>query len=84
MLSHDKEIPIGDLITVESLIVLDGVLHQKTVRVPKDNECNTNVVSTPFLASNRKLFKIAEVRFCVNHSQKGTSAKLRNSSSAER
>ena len=73
MLSHEDYIPIDRPIPAEPLIVLNGWLHGKAVKVLQDDRCNTNVVLTQCLRSNRKVFKIAEVRSCVNHPQKDTS-----------
>ena len=73
MLSHEDYIPTDGSIPVEPLIVLNGWRHGRAVKVLKDDGCNTNVVSTQFLRNNRKLFKIAKVRSCLNHSQRDTS-----------
>ena len=73
MLIHEDYIPTDGPIAVELLNVLKGWLHGKAVKVLKDDECDTNVLSTQFLRNTRTLFKIAKVRSCVNHSQKDTS-----------
>ena len=70
MLSYEDYMSTDGPIAVEPLIVLNGGLHGKAV--PKEDGCNTNVVSKQCLRKNRKLFKIAKVQSCVNHSQKYT------------
>ena len=49
--SNDDEVP------VEELMIIDGNLEGKNVKVLKDDGCNTNVVSKAFFNKNRKLFK---------------------------
>lgn len=73
MLSHDDNMPNGAAISVESLIILDGVLHGKEVRVVKEDRCNTNSASLQFPESSRKLLEIAKVRIFVNCSEECTS-----------
>ena len=72
MLNHEDYIPTDGPIQGEPLIVLNSWLHGKVAKVLKDDGCNTNVVSTQVLRNDRKLFKIAKVRSCANHSQKDT------------
>lgn len=51
-----EDIPIDGPIPMEDLIVLDGSLEGKRVRVLKDDGCNTNVVSHEFFRKHRKNF----------------------------
>ena len=48
MLSHEDYIPTDGPIPVEPLILLNGWLHGKAVKVVNDDGCNTNVVSMHF------------------------------------
>ena len=73
MLSHEDYIFTDRPIPLQLLFVLNYWLHGKAVKVFKEDGCNTNVVSPQCLRNNRKLFKIAKERSCVNHSQNDTS-----------
>jgi len=44
----EKTVTVNGSFTVNELIVLDGTLEKKRVRVLKDDGCNTNVVSRSF------------------------------------
>jgi len=69
--SHDEDSTEG-LIPVEPLLVLDGDLNGKRVRVLKDDGCNTNVVSHDFFMNNRKLFSVVKKNVEVRHSKRET------------
>ena len=53
---------------LEDLILLDGSLEGKRVRVLKDDGCNTNVVSRDFFRRNKKHLKFEECDVQVKHS----------------
>lgn len=67
-----NDIPIDEPIPMDDLIVLEGFLDGKRVRVLKDDGCNTNVVSREFFNKNRKNFKWKNCNVEVSHSQKGS------------
>ena len=62
-------IPIDEPVPMEDLIVLDGSLDGKRVRVLKDDGCNTNVVSHEFFSKNRRYFKWKKCKIEVRHSK---------------
>lgn len=70
--SRDDNTPTKNEIPVEPLIVMYGALQGKSVKVLKDDGCNTNVVSRQFVQNNRSLFEIVDKKVQVNHSKKGT------------
>jgi hypothetical protein len=69
--THDSERADGcrdDIIPIEPLFVLDGMLNGKPVRILKDDGCNTNVVSRKFVERNAEAFKMKSRNVMVNHS----------------
>ena len=72
--SRDENIPAEEPIPVELLLVLSGAMNGLSVKVLKDNGCNTNVVSREFLAKyrSRNIFELSQKNVTVEHSQKGT------------
>ncbi len=66
---------------LETLIVLEGSLNGKRVRVLKEDGCNTNVVSGEFLKNKSESFKVLKRPVEVMHSEDNTlekaSAELR-------
>lgn len=62
----DKEVPI------KPLIVLEGTINGKNVRMLKDDGCNTNLVSKEFLKRNRRLFKVISTITSIQHSMQGS------------
>ena len=72
--SHDDNIPMEDWIPVERLLVLSGTVNGLSVKVLKDDGCNTNAVSREFLAKyrGRNIFEVCQENVTVQHSQKGT------------
>ena len=72
--SRDKNIPTQEPIPVERLLVLSGTMNGLSVKVLKDDGCNTNVVSREFLAKyrSRNIFEVCQGYVRVQHSQKET------------
>ena len=57
---RDKnDIPTDELVPVASLIVLSGKLNGISVRVLKDDGCNTNVISRKFFGLHRQRFRVS-------------------------
>ena len=52
--SSDDNIPTEETIHLEHLLVLSGTMNGLSVRVLKDDGCNTNVVSREFLDKYRR------------------------------
>lgn len=69
---HRNEDVPNDELVFEDLIVLDGELSGKKVRVLKDDGCNTNVVSQEFFQKNQSRFHVAKVNVDVMHSEDRT------------
>lgn len=63
--SRDTE----DIVPVEELIVLNGALDGRKVKVLKDDGCNTNVVSRNFFEKNKSSFKWKRCNVEVRHSK---------------
>ena len=61
--SNDDEVP------VEELMVIDGTLEGKNVKILKDDGWNTNVLSKAFFNKNHKLFKWRRDDIVVWHSK---------------
>ncbi len=74
-----ENISIDDPIPMDVLMVLNGKLEGRRVKVLKDDGCNTNVVSKEFFKRNRKYFNVKKCNVEVSHSQKGS---VENSSQA--
>ena len=55
--TFDENISMNSSVVVKDLLVLDGTLEMKRVRVLKDDGCNTNVVSHEFFRKNKSCFK---------------------------
>ena len=72
--SRDDNIPTERPILVERLLVLRGTMNSLSLKVLKDDGCNTNVVSREFLAKfrSRNIFEVFLENVTVQHSQKGT------------
>ena len=72
--SRDDNIPMEEPIPVERLLVLSSTMNGLSVKVLKDDGCNTNVVSREFLAKyrNRNIFEVCQEDVTVQPSQKGT------------
>ncbi len=70
---RSEGIPIEGPIPIDRLIILDGLLHGKRVRVLKDDGCNTNVISQEFFERNRKEYNWKNCIVEVSNSQKGSS-----------
>ena len=60
---------VDGAVPLEDLIVLDGTLEEKRVRVLKDDGCNTNVVSHEFFERNRQNFNWEKCEVEVKHSK---------------
>jgi len=58
-------------IPLEPLLVLKGKLNSVSVRVLKDDGCNTNVVSKKIVDLNRQRFTVRKEKFVVQHSKDG-------------
>lgn len=61
-----------DSIPVEPLLVIEGLMNGKPVRILKDDGCNTNVISKEFYAAHPDLFEARETSVVVSHSQRGS------------
>jgi hypothetical protein len=57
-----------DSIPIKPLIVMNGTLNERNVRILKDDGCNTNVVSKKFVQKNAGAFKTMCRNVTVNHS----------------
>ena len=55
--TFDENISMNSSVVVKDLLVLDGTLDMKRVRLLKDDGCNTNVVSHEFSQKNKSCFK---------------------------
>ena len=73
--AKSEDIPIEGPIPMNDLMVLDGSLEGKRVRVLKDDGCNTNVVSREFFRKNRGLFNYDKCDVEVKHSDKNSNEK---------
>ena len=67
-----KVTPMDGPIPVEPLFVLSGKLNGVSVRVLKDDGCNTNVISHRFLDQHRQRFDVRKSRVIVQHSRDGS------------
>ena len=61
--------PTDGPIPVEPLLVLNGKLNGVSVRVLKDDGCNTNVISQSFLDRYRKTFEVHNFKTLIKHSR---------------
>ena len=59
-------------IPVENLLVIDGFLNGKMVKILKDDGCNTNVISRDFVATNKDIFHTLDTKTTAAHSKKGS------------
>lgn len=66
------EIPAEGPKLVEPLLVLKENLDGVSVRVLKDEGCNTNMISPRFLYLNRHCFKLKRAKATVNHFKDGS------------
>ncbi len=66
-----KDVHNGSL-PLETLMVVEGSLNGKPIRVLKDDGCNTNAVSREFLKFNSELFKVVQRPVEVMHSEYNT------------
>lgn len=64
-----EDISMNGSVEVKDLLVLDGSLEKKRVRVLKDDGCNTNVVSHKFFQKNKGCFKWKNCNVEVRHSE---------------
>ena len=64
---------VNDGVSLSELLVLSGTLEKKTVRVLKDEGCNTNFMSYEFFKKNKKLLKWKSCNVEVGHSRSGSS-----------
>ncbi len=71
----DDEIHGGN-VRLETLIVLEGSLNEKRVRVLKRDGCNTNAVSREFLKNNRELFEVVKRPVEVMQSEENAVEKI--------
>ena len=60
----------SEIVPVERLIVLKGMIAGKEVRVLKDDGCNTNVLSSSFVRRFSHLLDVRECEIIVAHSKK--------------
>jgi len=67
--TFDENISMNSSVVVKDLLVLDGTLDMKRVRVLKDDGCNTNVVSHEFFQKNKSCFKWKHCNVEVRHSE---------------
>ena len=68
----------NDRVPQSELLVLDGLLERKSVRVLKDDGCNTNVMSYEFFNKNKKLLRWKSCEVEVRHSKSGSSENSSN------
>lgn len=61
----------GCVIPLEPLLVLEGELNDVSVRVLKDDGCNTNVISQRLYDLNRQCFRSKRKKVVVRHSRDG-------------
>lgn len=61
----------GDDVPLQPLLVLNGKLNDVSVRVLKDDGCNTNVISQRILDLNRQCFRTKRKKVVVRHSRDG-------------
>lgn len=66
---------IESVIPVDCLIVLKGSLAGISVKVLKDDGCNTNIISRQFATKHASAFNIQPTRVPIAHS-KQTSSKI--------
>ena len=59
-------------VPLEPLLVLRGRLNGVSVRVLKDDGCNTNVISSRIVDLNRQNFRVIRKNVVVKHSKDGT------------
>ena len=61
----------GNDVPHEPLLVLKGKLNDVSVRVLKDDGCNTNVISQRLVNLNRQCFQLKRKKTVVRHSRDG-------------
>ena len=64
-----KNLATKEIVPVKELMILDGSLNGKRVRVLKDDGCNTNVVSRDFFEINKGKLKWKKCEVEVRHSK---------------
>ena len=77
--TFDENISMNSSVVVKDLLVLDGTLDMKRVRVLKDDGCNTNVVSHEFFQKNKSCFKWKHCNVEVRHSEADSVENLQKS-----
>ena len=69
---ESSDSPTDGPIPVAPLMVLDGKLNGVSVRVLKDDGCNTNVISQRLLSRFRNRFQVMKSKTVVQHSRDGS------------
>lgn len=67
-----RDVHSDEQVPVKPLFVLKGRLNGVSVRVLKDDGCNTNVISQRFLDHNRHRFEVIKSNIEVYHSRDGS------------
>ena len=68
----NEKAKVNDRVPMSELLLLDGFLDEKRVRVLKDDGCNTNVMSYEFFKKNKNILRWENCKVEVRHSKSGS------------
>ena len=68
-----EKVKVNDCVPLSDLLVLNGSLEKRQIRVLKDHGCKTNVMSLDFFNKNKKILEWRGCQVEVRHSKSNSS-----------